>query len=53
MIYKVTLMASSASASVPPIVLCAALQIQNKCLTCPAHNTVFDIETGAVQGEWA
>jgi len=24
----------------------------DKCVVCPAHGTAFDLETGAVKGEW-
>ena len=27
-------------------------KIQDKCIVCPAHNTAFDLATGAVVGEW-
>jgi nitrite reductase/ring-hydroxylating ferredoxin subunit len=27
-------------------------QIKEKCIVCPAHNTAFDLKTGAVKGEW-
>ncbi|GIM01262.1 hypothetical protein Vretimale_6064 [Volvox reticuliferus] len=26
--------------------------IKDKCVVCPAHGTYFDLETGAVKGEW-
>jgi len=27
-------------------------EVKGGCITCPAHGTVFSLETGAVEGEW-
>ena len=27
-------------------------KIADKCIVCPAHGTAFDLQTGAVKGEW-
>ncbi len=27
-------------------------EIKNNCVVCPAHGTYFDLDTGAVKGEW-
>ncbi|GLC46514.1 hypothetical protein PLESTF_000957200 [Pleodorina starrii] len=27
-------------------------EVKDKCVVCPAHGTYFDLETGAVKGEW-
>ena len=27
-------------------------QVVDSCIVCPAHNTAFDLKTGAVKGEW-
>ncbi|GFR50060.1 hypothetical protein Agub_g12202 [Astrephomene gubernaculifera] len=27
-------------------------EVKDRCVVCPAHGTYFDLETGAVEGEW-
>jgi nitrite reductase/ring-hydroxylating ferredoxin subunit len=27
-------------------------KVADKCIVCPAHGTAFDLQTGAVKGEW-
>lgn len=27
-------------------------KVANKCIVCPAHGTAFDLQTGAVKGDW-